>query len=284
MISRRAFVGGCCSATLLSYSPRVARAQGGVFICSTPDSVSSSRDFELSQFGTQSGPSKFELDTLKQQFDFSDYGTSFLRDRWLDSDGQTPNSGMITLGVSFLNGSPAQQEIFRTAADAWFVGPLKTRLAFRYLPSKERGKSQIRVEFDAPVNESYIGRNCLRVPDPAPTMRISDLMPHVIQHECGHALGLQHEHQNPNVPFQWIREAVIADMAQRGWSEQKTVQNILDRYTKNAACIGDPGFNEKSIMLYPIPSRWTNRFSSEENIVLSDRDRKCLQGLYSSTK
>lgn len=42
--------------------------------------------------------------------------------------------------------------------------------------------------------------------------------------EFGHALGILHEHQNPNVNINWDEEAVYADMARSPnfWDRNRT--------------------------------------------------------------
>jgi hypothetical protein len=71
-------------------------------------------------------------------------------------------------------------------------------------------------------------------------------------------------------------------MKKAGWSETITRDNILNRYAQAANCVGSPSFDRQSIMLYPIPVRWTrNGFSSVQNMMISDGDRQCATGLYS---
>ncbi|WP_424753546.1 hypothetical protein [Methylobacterium sp.] len=256
----------------------VAKENTKEFICATIDTVNvQATEFEMVPFGGAGKDKSFSIDTTRTAFNLTNFGTAALKDRWLSGDGRTPHSGKLTLGVFFLDGSSSQQAIFRDAANVW-VEKLGGKLAFDY--SAPQGGSQIRVTFNTGVNESYIGRGNLLVKNSSPTMRIGDVVPHIIQHECGHALGLQHEHQNPKVPFTWNKAKVIADMKAQGWSEEQTVANIIDRYSQNLACVGDPDFNDKSIMLYPIPASWTNfSFSSGENSLITIRDVKCASSL-----
>ena len=74
-------------------------------------------------------------------------------------------------------------------------------------------------------------------------MNLADLIDHIIQHEFGHAIGLQHEHQHPSIGIQWNKKVVIADMAKQGWTQEMVEHNIFDRYATNYACVGDPAFN-----------------------------------------
>jgi hypothetical protein len=98
----------------------------------------------------------------------------------------------------------------------------------------------------------------------------------------GHALGLQHEHNHSAAGFAWDEKAVIKSMKKLGWSEKDTRDNILDRYTQAANCVGNPSFDRQSVMIYPIPSSWThNQFSSTGNVSISQGDYQCVVGLYS---
>jgi serralysin len=57
----------------------------------------------------------------------------------------------------------------------------------------------------------------------------------VVLHEFGHALGLVHEHQNPNNnTIQWNKENVYAYYKQKfGWPKQVTYSNFFEKYTHN---------------------------------------------------
>ncbi|KZC00496.1 hypothetical protein AU375_03341 [Methylobacterium radiotolerans] len=284
MLTRRSFVlGACCAGHAAAIGECFADTEkkiDNVFVCSTID-PGPLNGFSIDKYKADVGEAP-SIDTSIKNFSMTSYGTSFMRDRWLRSDGLTPNTGIITLGVNFINGNSYQKDLVRSSASAWTAGKLAKRLAFEY--DVPPSSSQIRVLFDAGVNDSYVGRDNLKISKTASTLRLQDLAPHVIQHEFGHALGLQHEQQFPDNTIQWDEKAVINEMAgpPNYWDETQTRQNILAKYkSKDAVCVGDPSFNKKSIMLYPIPSSWTlNGFSVGTNASISDRDFACLGGLY----
>jgi len=86
---------------------------------------------------------------------------------------------------------------------------------------------------------------------------------------------------HPRSGIVWREQVVIDELRDCcGWSEQMVRDEVLMRYTADAACIGSPGFDKKSVMLYPIPAHWTTNFSSSTNHAISKRDRKCAEGLY----
>jgi hypothetical protein len=280
MFSRRAFIVTACCVAHQSVHNALGSEKSNVFVCSTPDDALNSI-FSIDEYKIPMG-SKLEIDNSIKKFSITPYGTAFYKDRWLPSDGLTPSTGLITLGVSFLNGTDSQKQAVVDAASVWTGGTTSNKLVFSF--GIQASSSQIRVEFDAPANDSYIGRQNLSVDKSLPTLRIHDNVSTVIQHEFGHALGLQHEQQFPDQTIIWNEKAVIDEMAAAPnyWSASTTRANILTKYTsKDAVCIGDRKFNEKSIMLYPIPSRWTtNGFSVGTNQSISDGDIRCLKGLY----
>ena len=74
----------------------------------------------------------------------------------------------------------------------------------------------------------------------------------VVLHEFGHAMGLYHEHQNPNQSFTWNRE-VIYEYYERthGWDAETVDGNILGKLDPSAVSASD--FDAKSIMIYSFP-------------------------------
>jgi serralysin len=177
-----------------------------------------------------------------------------------------------------LNGTGQQQEMVRRAATAWLAGELGSRLQFRFdVPQKD---AQITINMASNRNNSIVGRNSIPFAPKQATMNLSDIVDSIIMHEFGHALGLQHEHQHPQAPINWNRSKVYADMAAIGWTPDMVDANIFARLGSNLRCIGSPGFDAQSIMLYPVPAGWATNFVSGLNMSISDADRKCLIGLY----
>ena len=59
-----------------------------------------------------------------------------------------------------------------------------------------------------------------------------DELRRVVLHEFGHALGLIHEHQNPEGGIQWNEPAVKADLSgpPNNWDDETIRHNVLDHY------------------------------------------------------
>ena len=79
----------------------------------------------------------------------------------------------------------------------------------------------------------------------------------VVRHEFGHALGMIHEHQNPDAAgkIPWDRPKVYAYYAQQGWSTEDVDFNIFDTYDEDATNFTT--FDPTSIMQYAIPDSLT---------------------------
>jgi hypothetical protein len=276
MLNRRLFlVTSTCFATMHSVLP-AASAEAEEFICDTIEPRYT--ELPLRRLSSAIGIKAARLKEHVRATKLTPYGTAHLADRWRQTDGLTPNTGVITLGVHFIDGSAQQRERVRAAAPAWLTDELGRRMAFRF--DVPRRSAQIAVTFNTRRNSSYVGRRNLQYVRTKPTMNLRNLTERVIQHEFGHAIGLRHEHQHPRSGIIWNREVVIADMARRGWTRRMVESNIFHRYTQSYACIGDPEFNRNSIMLYSIPRRWTKNFSAGLNEEISDRDRLCVNAMY----
>ncbi|MDW9525443.1 hypothetical protein GOA61_18130 [Sinorhizobium meliloti] len=251
------------------------------FICTTVER--STRSFSISDYASRSKVERGNIENILTKFSITDYGSSFLSNRWLRSDGNTPYSdaGVITIGIAFIGGTDEQRNTVRSLAQEWLSGDLKQLIRFQFdMPVR---KSQIRISFDPDLgNNSLIGRESLLAPIDKHTMNLSEVSRRAVLHEFGHALGLMHEHKHPEGGIDWEREVVLQEMLVRyGWSKQTTQAQILERFPSEAACVGDRAFNRDSIMMYPIPEHWTkNKFSVKLNTDIHERDYKCLIGLY----
>jgi hypothetical protein len=100
-------------------------------------------------------------------------------------------------------------------------------------------------------------------------------------HEFGHAIGLGHEHQNPQGGLQWNEPEVIRDLSgpPNEWTVDQIRSNVLTKYSVDQ--IRGTAFDPDSIMLYAFPSRWTtNGVGTHSNDVLSLQDRTFIATQY----
>ncbi|HEV7333088.1 MAG TPA: peptidase M12 [Flavisolibacter sp.] len=196
-----------------------------------------------------------------------------------------PQGSKIT--ISFLGGDPTIQERVREAAMGWVSSGL-ANLTFEFLD--DTNKTDIRISFEPGGSWSVLGTTCRRITNTKKaTMNFGWLnhqtseeeLRRVVLHEFGHALGLTHEHMHPEGGIPWNTEAVYQELMgpPNNWSKD-TVDNNMFRTFE----VGETNFtalDKDSIMMYPIPAKWTtNGFSVGLNSELSETDKRFIRNEY----
>lgn len=189
--------------------------------------------------------------------------------------------------VKFLDGDPALQAKVRDVAKRW-TGLDMANLMLNFVPADQ--DADIRVAFTPGAGSwSYLGTFCRSIAKPKATMNFGWLTPassdadirSVVLHEFGHALGLIHEHQNPQQAIQWNKPAVRQDLSgpPNNWDDAKIQRNMFDKYDPDQIIGTD--VDKESIMMYPIPKSWTlDGFSAGLNKDLSADDKKLIKKVY----
>ena len=197
---------------------------------------------------------------------------------------QWPSGAAIT--VRFLEGDPGLQERVEAVSKEW-TGSGMANLRLRFI---KNGDADIRIGFvQGDGSWSYLGTYCRTIDKTSPTMNYGWLTPassddelrRVVLHEFGHALGLIHEHQNPDQPIQWNKPAVRRDLGgpPNNWDDATIESNMFKKYAPGEL-IGTE-LDPTSIMMYPIPKAWTlNGFSADLNKDLSPKDRQLICEAY----
>lgn len=174
-----------------------------------------------------------------------------------------------TLRVRFLGGTAAQQSLARQQA-AWWTEHANLKFDFNNAPDAE-----IRISFDPHDGAwSYIGTDAKFIPANQPTMNLGFLDGGTAAHEFGHAIGLAHEHQNPDGGIQWDEAAVIQALGgpPNFWPPDQARHNVLAKYAADQ--IRGTKFDPDSIMLYFFPKEWTlNGIATKQNHALSATDK-----------
>ena len=199
---------------------------------------------------------------------------------WTQRDTVTQETGTaLILSVRFLDGTAEERNLVRQIAPEWSK---HANVRFEFV---EHDPSDIRIGFDpndghwsklGEIANSYKNEKTMNL---ALHGSSEDGKRRVILHEFGHALGLHHEHQSPAFSIQWNEKAVIEDTKGWGWSEETTRFNILDRLDEEHTNFTE--FDPHSIMVYPIPNRWTiGNFETDYNAALSATDKQFIGKVY----
>lgn len=189
-----------------------------------------------------------------------------------------------TITIAFLDGTARQKELVKEYAAGWTNG--LANLNFSWV---DGNAANIRITFKFKGSWSVIGTTCKHVPANQATMNFGWLTPdvgedearRVILHEFGHALGLIHEHQNPDHQIQWNEPAVIADLSgpPNDWDLDTIRHNMFEAYPRNE--VNGTTLDTGSIMMYPIPSSWTlDGTTAGMNSDLSSKDRSFIRQQY----
>lgn len=152
------------------------------------------------------------------------------------------------------------------------------------------GNGDIRITFRGNGSWSYLGTECLNVSGNEPTMCFGWLtekstegeIARVVLHEFGHALGLIHEHQNPEGGIDWNREEVYRfyQGPPNHWTREEVDVNVLRAYDRNL--VRATTYDAASIMNYPIPVEFVNNpeHACGWNPDLSETDKVFIGQLY----
>lgn len=189
-----------------------------------------------------------------------------------------------TITIAFLDGTNEQKALVQKYAAGWVDG--LANLNFSWVNGTD---AMIRISFRFKGSWSVIGTTCLKVPKGKATMNFGWLTPgvteaearRVILHEFGHALGLIHEHQNPDHAIEWNEPAVIADLSgpPNDWDLATIRHNMFEAYPPNE--VNGTKLDATSIMMYPIPASWTlDGTTSGNNPDLSPKDKSFIKQQY----
>lgn len=157
------------------------------------------------------------------------------------------------LDVKFLEGTAEQKAKIAEWAGIWSE---HANLLFAFDSNAE--DAEILVKFGPWGNWSFVGTDSLRNRNHDCTLNIHNLIKGTVQHEFGHAIAFVHEHESPAQGIDWNKEAVYRDLGgpPNDWSREKVDHNLFHTYSKSNTQY--TAVDQQSVMMYPIPARWTN--------------------------
>jgi hypothetical protein len=193
------------------------------------------------------------------------------------------------LHVRFLNGDAVQRSKCEREAHRW-EEYANVKFVFDDAPG-----SEIRVAFydgrawNDPGSWSYIGTDALVAPVTEQTVNFGWLDKYtddaewqrVVVHEFGHALGAEHEDQQPAASIHWDRQAVYRyfEGPPNFWSKQDVDDNVLNALPESGT--GHSAFDEVSIMAYEIPPEFTlDHKGVKGGNVISEIDKQVVGQMY----
>jgi len=145
----------------------------------------------------------------------------------------------------------AQREAVTRAWQRWIDTGVNLNIMYVDDPST----AIIRIAFrERNASKSYVGNANTGISPSMYTMNLGwDVTDNgqkgTAEHEIGHALGLDHEHQHPECPLVWDVQAVIDSYRHsQGWSEPEIQQQVLSRVSGKT---DGTTYDSTSVMHYP---------------------------------
>ena len=209
------------------------------------------------------------------------------------------------LRVCFFEGSQALREVVANVAKEWMAEDNSIRLDFGK-PGKRRtcqpgtgNEMQIRVSFSQEGYWSQVGQNSVVfVEQKEPSLnlggfmnvaadQLSDYEIGTIRHEFGHALGIEHEHQNPkggcDNEYNWQLIYQYLEGPPNNWTKETIDWNLRQAAGEDLQLTK---FDKTSVMLYQFPSDFYKKgakskcFVPQPNSNISSGDRALATAMY----
>jgi serralysin len=190
-----------------------------------------------------------------------------------------------TIRIRFLEGSPKVQNKVKEMAMLWTNN---ANIKFQFVNDSD---ADIQIAFkQGDGSWSYIGTDANTIAPGQPTMNFGwfdentsdEEFSRTTKHEFGHMLGCPHEHQNPSEGINWNKEVVYTDLggSPNFWDRETVDRNLFERYSKTITRYTE--VDPQSIMMYPIPKRWTTDGKSygENAFDLSNTDKEFIKKVY----
>ncbi len=209
------------------------------------------------------------------------------------------------LRVCFFEGSQALRAVVAKAASEWMSEDNSINLDFgkpgkyRTCPPDFSTEMQIRVSFSREGYWSHIGQNSVIFASQAePSLNLGDFMKvapsqlskyelSTVRHEFGHALGIEHEHQNPKGgcenEYDWKRIYSYLQGPPNNWTKETIDWNLRQASGDDLQLTK---FDRRSVMLYQFPIDFYRKgaksrcYVPKDNTYISGGDRALVASMY----
>lgn len=209
------------------------------------------------------------------------------------------------LRVCFLDGDPQRKKLLADTMKLW---SRHANLTFDFGPEPDFAtctrswNAPIRVTFTDGSSWSYVGTDALSISNrsrPTFSVAVDQNKPFdkidkayfafIVLHEAGHAMGLEHEHQNPEAncdeEFDW--DSMFAYFEDYGWDRKKVEFNM--RSMVAGPRLTSTPYDPKSVMHYSLPAAFFKKGLQSRcyvalNAGLSDGDKALAARAYPKTK
>ncbi len=194
------------------------------------------------------------------------------------------------LHYHFLESAPGgadQEQAVRDAFAEW----KSLGLGLEFTEVGAASEAELRIGFlQGDGSWSYLGRDALQIGVTERTMNFGWDVTSIYGrstalHEIGHALGMPHEHQNPNAGIVWNEEAVYAYLGgpPNNWDRDKVFQNVLRKLSP--AEVTGSNWDPNSVMEYEFPGGLVLEPEAYRQGIyppgtLSDLDREYVRSWY----
>ncbi|RUL89264.1 zinc metalloprotease [Tautonia sociabilis] len=201
-----------------------------------------------------------------------------------------PRRGALQLNVVFLDGEASVQALVRQHARAWEES---ANVRFNFLGIERYADAHIRITMPPTRSfHSYLGTGSAQIDRRLPSMTLGftdDVLAEpkevrrLVLHEFGHALGLIHEHQNPNGGLKFKEPEVFEYFWRTQRWDERTVREQVIRPARAEELSNASKFDPDSIMLYAFPPSIIAAgpvSATKLNYELSEQDRRTIAALY----
>lgn len=183
-----------------------------------------------------------------------DYFASTLRGNWTEEMNRSDEPELRAVGVKNLAHKPGTELKIQINGTQKFKDDVKAVLTNNAQPYINLKFNFVDSGGDVTIDNNYTGGGVTNgLGTKSPSIHISSAQTGLVLHEFGHALGMYHEMQNPNIKLTWNQSVLLS---QYGGNKQFVDSQIT--FTVQPNTVNATPFDKNSVMIYPLPAN-TNK-------------------------